>query len=176
MDGLLVCGTNWIWQTERAEAAGQQGPDGRILHLGHILYLQILPTNIRLKFTQIFAQISHKYLLKFHTNIWLSLTDREGHCGSTRARWPHPASRSHPLSGKLCPKIFARISHKYLLEFYTNICSNFIQIFAEISCGHINLDKWLSFHIIWINIWIQILSGPDRLGHFGGSDRGRDRA
>ena len=65
MDGLLVCGTNWIWQTERAEAAGQQGPDGRILHLGHILYLQILPTNIRLKFTQIFAQISHKYLVEF---------------------------------------------------------------------------------------------------------------
>ena len=107
----------------------------------------------------------HYWVGKDHgwsTGLWhkLNLTDREGWgCGSTRARWPHPASRSHPLSGKFCPKIFARISHKYLLEFYTNICSNFIQIFAKISCGHINLDKWLSFYIIWINILIQILSG-----------------
>ena len=77
MDGLLVCATNWIWQTERAEAAGQQGPDGRILHLGHILYLANFAqkyslefhTNICLNFTQIFAQISYKYLLKFHAAI-----------------------------------------------------------------------------------------------------------
>ena len=66
----------WVWQTGRA-TAGQQGPDGRILHLGHILYLANFAqkyllefhTNICLNFTQIFAQISYKYLLKFHAAI-----------------------------------------------------------------------------------------------------------
>ena len=63
MDGLLVCATNWIWQTGRSGGGqpGQQGPDGR-LHSGHWPPLPSHPLSSTFA-PNFFPQISFKYIL-----------------------------------------------------------------------------------------------------------------